>query len=108
VNSTPCRRAMIIACALLSSAGLAQTTAEPAAWSQLHARLERMSERDLKAMYLRCSRDSSQRMLGFGEAARCSIGHEVLKKRSFGGDFNALLAWWRTHRDDPLEERSGE
>ena len=37
--------------------------------------------------------------MGFDEAALCSIGFEALKKRKFGGDFNAMLAWWRLHRD---------
>jgi len=32
------------------------------------------------------------------------IAGEVLKARLFGGDFNALLGWWRLHRDDRIEE----
>jgi hypothetical protein len=29
----------------------------------------------------------------------CSLGHEALLRRVFGGDFNALLAWWRSQRE---------
>ncbi|WP_280154835.1 hypothetical protein [Piscinibacter sp. XHJ-5] len=49
---------------------------------------------------LRCARDSSQRLLLHDEAFQCSIAADVLKARSFGGDFEAMLAWWRRHRDD--------
>ena len=56
----------------------------------------------LKELYLRCSRESSKSLLGFGEASWCSFGHEALLNNEFGGDFNALLAWWQVHRDDPI------
>jgi len=103
VNTTGRRCIVATAIAmLLPGAAMAQITASWPASGGLHARFERMAERDLKLFYLRCSRDSSQRRLDFGEAAGCSAGSEVLKQRSFGGDFDALLAWWRIHRDDPI------
>ncbi|HEY6133944.1 MAG TPA: hypothetical protein VIW70_08205 [Rubrivivax sp.] len=50
-------------------------------------------------LYLNCCDESERRVLGFEEAARCSIAAaEVLKRRSFGGDFGAMLAWWRLQR----------
>jgi len=61
---------------------------------------------DLKALYLRCVRESNRRLLGFDEATLCSIVGDALKARSFGGDFNALLAWWRLHRDDHFDDAS--
>ena len=73
----------------------------------LVARFEHVAEADLKSQYLSCARVSSQRMLGMDEAAVCSIVAEVLKKRSFGGDFDALLAWWRLHRDEPVAAEAG-
>jgi hypothetical protein len=68
----------------------------------VQAEFARLSGTCLKELYLRCSRESSQGLLDFGEAALCSFGHEALLKGEFGGNFNALLAWWRVHRDDPL------
>ena len=91
-----------IARALLSAAALSlSVSAAPACLhpDQALAHLERLSETDLKALYLRCARDSSQRRLSQDEAVQCSIAADVLKARSFGGDFDALLAWWRRYRD---------
>jgi hypothetical protein len=95
------------ACALVAVAAFGQTL--PAAtvlgdYQRLRAHYELVAEVRLKAVYLHCARESSQRLLGFDEAARCSIASEVLKMRSFRGDFNALLAWWRQHRDDRIDE----
>jgi hypothetical protein len=67
---------------------------------QLLATFERMPEPQLKGLFLLCSRESSQRMLDFGDAMRCSMANDALLKRSFRGDFEALLAWWRVHRED--------
>lgn len=99
------------ACALDFAAALGQTL--PGATllgdrERLFAHFESVGEVNLKRLYLRCARESSQRLLGFDEAARCGVVGEVLKARSFGGDFNALLAWWRQHRDDRLDETSSE
>lgn len=72
-----------------------------AAREQLFTTFERMPEPQVKGFFLLCSRESSQRMLDFGDAMRCSMANDALLKRSFRGDFDALLAWWRVHRDDP-------
>lgn len=58
----------------------------------------------LKTFFLHCSREAGERVLALGEAAVCSVGYEVLLKREFGGDFDALLAWWRVRRPDPNAE----
>lgn len=95
------------ACALVSAAALGQTLHGASGWSdreRLLAHFDRAAEADLKAVYLHCARQSSQRLLGFDEATRCTIAGEALKAHHFGGDFNALLAWWRQHRDDPVDE----
>jgi len=100
-SNTACRRWIGVACILLAaSAGAADDLSIWRERDQLRAHFERMPERDLERLFLRCSRDSSERLLGFDEAALCSIGFEALKKRKFGGDFDAMLAWWRLHRDD--------
>jgi hypothetical protein len=48
---------------------------------------------DIKQFYLQCVRKSTEVRLTAGEAAICSIGYDVLLKRHFAGDFEALLAW---------------
>ena len=92
---------------LASEAG-AQPLGSPAVFDREHlaARFEALPESDLKVLYLSCSRESSQRLLDPGEAAFCSTAGEALKRRSFGGDFDALLAWWRAQRDSgPVADR---
>ena len=60
--------------------------------------MDSLGEPELKALYLNCCDESEQRLLGFEQAARCSIASEALKRRSFSGDFGAMLAWWRLQR----------
>lgn len=93
-----------LAFALLSTAVQGQTPAGTTRLSEREryiATFKHASDSELKAQYLGCDHDSRQRLLDFEEAARCSVTGDLLKARSFQGDFNALLAWWRDHRDDP-------
>lgn len=68
------------------------------------ARLERLSDSDLKSFYLECSR-TGRRSLGMGGVAECSVGYELLLQRTFEGDFYALLAWSRRQRADDAKGR---
>ena len=52
----------------------------------------------LKAAYLECDRSASQRLLAIGEALECSQVSEALLTRVFAGDFDQLLAWWRSEK----------
>ena len=61
--------------------------------------------RRLKAAYLRCDRAATERLLGMGEAANCSVIYEELLRVGFGGDFKLLLAWWHAER---VAEARGE
>ena len=90
-----------IAMGLLFSAAVPAQTAALAP-PQCHevGYLEKLPETALKTMYLGCARVSSKRLLSLDEAVQCSAAADVLKDRSFGGDFNAMLAWWRRHRDE--------
>ena len=88
------------ACALMSAAAPAQTLSQASDSKALLTHFENVSEAELKTQYLRCARVSSQRLLSLAEAVGCTTTGEVLKARSFGGDFNALIAWWRLHRDE--------
>lgn len=71
------------------------------------ARLERLSDSDLKSFYLECSR-TGRRSLGMGGVAECSVGYELLLQRTFDGDFYALLAWSRRQRADGAKRRFEE
>ncbi len=88
-------------CALLGAALSAAAQPSLSAWTDrdlIRARLERLAEPDLKTVYLRCNEAAEEGLLTFEEATLCSLAHEVLKQRVFGGDFEALLNWWRLHR----------
>jgi hypothetical protein len=62
------------------------------------SRYEQLPLHCLKAIFMQCADAASEQVLDFGSAAACSIGYEALLKRGFSGDFEALLAWWRTGR----------
>jgi hypothetical protein len=62
------------------------------------SRFEQLPLPCLKAIFVQCSDAASEQVLDFGSAAACSIGYEALLKRGFSGDFQSLLAWWRTQR----------
>lgn len=64
------------------------------------ARYEQLPSHCLKAIFLRCSAQANQQLMDFDSAASCSIGYEALLKRDFAGDFQALMAWWRSQRTD--------
>jgi hypothetical protein len=100
----PVRNSLALAGAMLCAPALAQ----PSGWAEgdLRARIERLGEPELKALYLSCCDESERRILDFEEAVRCSIAAEALKRRSFGGDFGALLAWWRLQRGGAAAART--
>ena len=67
------------------------------------ARPDRALEREraalqlLKAEYLACDQAASQSRLSPG-AAYCSRVAEELLARAFEGDFERLIAWWRSEK----------
>jgi hypothetical protein len=62
------------------------------------AALERMPDSCLKEMMMQCGDSANQRLLDLGTAAMCSMGYEALMRKSFGGNFRELMAWWRSER----------
>ena len=52
----------------------------------------------LKRAYLECDRRATKGLLSQGDAAMCSSVHEALKARAFDGDFDRMLAWWKSNR----------
>ncbi len=51
---------------------------------------------ELEQTYMACNREAMARVLGFGEAAQCSVVYERLLAERFGGDFERLLQWSRS------------
>lgn len=103
VSNTACCRWMGLVCVVLAATVQADDLSAWRELDHLRANFERLPEQDLERLFLHCSRESSQRLMGFDEAALCSTGFEALKKRKFGGDFDAMLAWWRLHREERLD-----
>lgn len=62
---------------------------------------EQMPEGCLKVLFMECAEAAGEQILDLGSAAICSIGYEALLKRGFGGDFHALIGWWRSQRGEP-------
>lgn len=67
---------------------------------QLLATFDKMPETQLKALFLDCSRQSSERLLAVDEAVPCAMAWDALLRRGFNGDIDALLTWWRANRSD--------
>jgi hypothetical protein len=59
----------------------------------------------LEALFWDCDLLSTQQALSGGDGALCAMAHDELKQRRFGGDFERLLDWWRSHKDDEHARR---
>lgn len=98
-------KAALIA-ALLGPVTVVSAQESPVSLSTFSAReqrlasLGRMPEAQLKAMFVRCDRESRHRMLDFDEGLQCAMAWDALLRRGFAGKVDALLAWWRISRDD--------
>jgi hypothetical protein len=79
--------AAFVACAAASAEASPERTA-----------LVLFSADQLKSAYLECDRRAASGLVGSGDAADCSMIHEELKERVFGGNFDRLLAWWAAQR----------
>ena len=64
------------------------------------AQYERLPRACLHEIFVACSAAANEALLDFGSAAVCSFGYEALLRQGFGGNFPALMAWWRTQRSD--------
>lgn len=62
--------------------------------------LKALSEAELKAVYLECDQLAATTFLNSNTAADCSMVAEELLERSFGGDFEQMLEWWRSARNE--------
>lgn len=50
----------------------------------------------LKTAYLDCASRSEREVLDPGTARTCSLAAEELLQRGFAGNFDQLIAWWRS------------
>ena len=57
----------------------------------------------LKQLLVECSAAASRELLDTGTAFACSLGYEALLRRGFNGNFQAMLAWWRSPERARLE-----
>ncbi|VTU38982.1 hypothetical protein [Variovorax sp. RA8] len=100
-------RTLSIAATIAASLLLATLASNPRAQppNRTPAAVDR-EVRSMKAAYLRCERAATERLLGMGEAANCSVIYEELLRVGFGGDFKRLIAWWHAERvAEPRGER---
>jgi hypothetical protein len=71
---------------------------------------------ELKSAYLLCEHAAMRTRLDTAQVMQCSVIYEALKRRAFDGDFEKLLAWFRSHLPAPgfdesqptLAHRSGQ
>lgn len=100
----------LAATAALASAGAAASGPQPACElpaakadpmadrAGVLAQYERLPRPCLTAIFDACTVAAGRSLLDPGSAAICSFGYEALLKQGFGGDFGALMAWWRSQR----------
>ena len=84
------------AAALLVTASLVAVAAPAAAQVGIGAEL-RMAE--LEKAFWACDHAATVGRIDSGTAITCGGLTETLKKRKFNSDFNAMLAWWRQHKE---------
>ena len=84
------------AAALLVAASLVAAAAPAAAQVGIGAE-QRMAE--LEKAYWACDHAATVGRIDSGTAITCGGLTETLKKRKFNSDFNAMLAWWRQHKE---------
>lgn len=84
------------AAALLVAASLVAAAAPAAAQAGIGTEL-RMAE--LEKAFWACDYAATVGRIDSGTAITCGGLTEALKMRKFDGDFNAMLAWWRQHKE---------
>jgi hypothetical protein len=106
-------RCLVVAAAVVASlpAAAAEATATPCELpapdvdplvdrAGMLAHYEQLPQSCLREIVSACTTAASQALLDLGSAAVCSFGYEALLKQGFGGNFRALLAWWRSQRGE--------
>ena len=97
------RALVLLLCSLLTTVAAAsdsvpQEPRRPAPVEQFAESLddmERMTEAELRQLYLQCSRAAVRGRITTGDVQLCSVVYERLLQGPFGGDFRAFLEWRR-------------
>lgn len=106
MHSTVSRCLLVAALVILAASARAETQAAACDGSDPQsipltdraaaiAQFERMPQSCLRAIVRQCTAAAGEAMLDAATANACSFGYEALLKKGFGGDFQAMLAWWR-------------
>ena len=82
--------------AVLLCAGAAAWAGAAAAEGAVGASL---STAEVERAFWACDHAATVGRIDTGTAITCGSLTEMLKVRKFGGDFNAMLAWWRLHKE---------
>jgi hypothetical protein len=53
----------------------------------------------VKQAYLECDRTSSRELIPPGVMVHCVMIGDTLRQRGFDGNFDRLLAWWRSEKN---------
>ena len=85
-----------VAAALLVAASLVAAAAPAAAQAGIGTEL-RMAE--LEKAFWACDHAATVGRIDSGTAITCGGLTETLKQRKFNSDFNAMLVWWRQHKE---------
>ena len=56
------------------------------------------STAEIERMFWDCDHAATTRPMAPIDAMACSVATELFQRVAFGGDFGALLAWWREHK----------
>ncbi|WP_173024817.1 hypothetical protein [Acidovorax sp. SRB_14] len=91
-----CSPAMKVATAALIVTGVAGGSAPSRAQATIDVEL-RLDELE-KAFWV-CDYAATIDLVDIGNAIACGSLTEALRQRKFGGDFNAMLAWWQQHKE---------
>lgn len=98
----PVARFALLATLLGPAHASAQDVAETAVTprEQMLASFDRLPEPALATAFLQCDRDARTRLLGMDEGVRCAMAWDALLRRVFANDVDALIAWWKVHREE--------
>ncbi|NLD69047.1 MAG: hypothetical protein GX644_09555 [Limnobacter sp.] len=119
--SRPDRLAARVAISMLSAAACVTTVAQAQgigtedAPSQVARPLPDTDDvTELERQFWDCDYAATTRLMAPLDAMGCSLATERFQRMAFGGDFGALLVWWREHkpvehgkRDAQWAERAG-
>lgn len=108
-------RSLLLAAAMLAAASagadpvphscpLPADSAHPLAdRAGLLAQYERLPHACLQELVKACTDLSGRALLDFGTASACSFGYEALLSQRFGGNFQALMAWWNSEHPPAVQ-----